>query len=110
MSFVQSVKHAGRHVRCFGQDALADVCFADRDHFFGCGRRSHHNHPVILALDAARQAKDRLSEVVEVEVSLPARGGGEVVYRVTRAQFDAMIAPLLERTGRACKRALRDAG
>src|SRR6187551_684854 len=77
----------------------------------GCADPSTHTPEVVsLALDAARQAKHRLSEVVEVEVSLPARGGGEVVYRISRAEFDAMIAPLLERTGRACKRALRDAG
>lgn len=77
----------------------------------GCGDPATHTPEVVsLALDAARQAKHRLSEVEEVEVGLPARGGGEVVYRITRAEFDAMIAELLERTGRACRRALRDAG
>src|SRR5690606_29709939 len=77
----------------------------------GCSEPATHTPEVVsLALDAARQAKHRLSEVEEVEVGLPARGGGEVVYRITRAEFDAMIAELLERTGRACRRALRDAG
>jgi len=77
----------------------------------GCGDPATHTPEIVsLALDAARQAKHRLSDVAEVEVSLPARGGGEAVYRLTRVEFDAMIAPLLERTGRASKRALRDAG
>jgi len=77
----------------------------------GCGDPTTHTPEIVsLALDAARQAKHRLTDVAEVEVGLPARGGGEVAYRLTRAEFDAMIAPLLERTGRASKRALRDAG
>ena len=32
------------------------------------------------------------------------------MVRITRARFDELIAPLLERTGTACKRAMRDAG
>ena len=62
-----------------------------------------------LALDAARQAKHALTDRAEVEVELPKRGGGEVVYRIERSHFDQLIAPLLERTGRAARRALRDA-
>ncbi len=62
-----------------------------------------------LALDAARQAKHALTDRTEVEVELPARGGGEAIYRLTREEFDAMIRPLLDRTGRACRRAMRDA-
>ncbi len=65
---------------------------------------------VSLALDAARRAKHALTESAEVEVSLPARGGGDVSFRMTRAELDELIQPLLERTGRACRRALRDAG
>lgn len=77
----------------------------------GCGDPTTHTPEVVsLALDAARQAKHRLTDVEQVEVSLPARGGGEAVYALTRHEFDAMIAPLLERTGRASRRALRDAG
>ncbi len=63
-----------------------------------------------LVLDAARQAKHALTDRAEVEVALPARGGGEVTFRLTRAELDELIAPLLDRTGRACRRALRDAG
>ena len=65
---------------------------------------------VSLALASARDTKHRLTSEQEVEVELPARGGGDVRVRVTRDEFDALIAPLLERTGRACRRALRDAG
>ncbi|MEZ4220921.1 MAG: Fe-S protein assembly chaperone HscA [Polyangiaceae bacterium] len=64
---------------------------------------------VSLALDAARQAKHGLTDSAVVEVSLPKRGGGETDYRIERTHFDALIAPLLERTGRAARRAMRDA-
>lgn len=62
-----------------------------------------------LALEAARRAKHGLTDATEVAVELPKRGGGAVEYRLTRAHFDELIQPLLERTGRACRRALRDA-
>jgi molecular chaperone HscA len=62
-----------------------------------------------LVLGAARGAKHRLSDVLELDVELPRRGGGDVAVRLTRAEFDALIEPLLERTGRAARRALRDA-
>ena len=65
---------------------------------------------VALALDAARQVKHQLTEHQEVRVELPKQGGGTVEFELTRAEFDALIDPLLQRTGRACKRALRDAG
>lgn len=64
---------------------------------------------VSLALDAARQAKHGLTDSAVVEVNLPKRGGGETDYRIERTHFDALIAPLLERTGRAARRAMRDA-
>jgi molecular chaperone HscA len=35
---------------------------------------------------------------------------GEKKVQITRARFDALVAPLLERTGLACRRALKDAG
>ncbi len=65
---------------------------------------------VSLALDAARQAKHALTDAAEAIVEIPRRGGGTAEFRLTRSEFDALIAPLLERTGRACRRALRDAG
>lgn len=65
---------------------------------------------ISLALEAARQAKHQLTDVERVEVALPKRGGGEGLYTLARSEFDQLIEPLLERTGRACRRALRDAG
>src|SRR5882724_266056 len=65
---------------------------------------------VSIALDAARRAKHALTEAAEVSVELPKKGGGEVQFALTRADFDSWILPLLERTGKSCRRALRDAG
>ena len=65
---------------------------------------------VRLALDTARQVKHALTDVTEVDVELPVAGGGQEKVTVTRAELDALIAPLVERTGVACRRALRDAG
>jgi molecular chaperone HscA len=70
----------------------------------------HTPELVSIALDAAREAKHQLTDWEQVEVSLPKRGGGEALYSLTRAELDQKIHPLLERTGRACRRALRDAG
>jgi molecular chaperone HscA len=62
-----------------------------------------------LVLSAARDAKHRLTLDSEVTLELPRKGGGDVAVVLTRAEFDALIAPLLERSGRAARRALRDA-
>ena len=64
---------------------------------------------VSLALSAARDAKHALTDAPSTELTLPKRGGGEVAVRLERSDFDALVAPLLERTGRVCRRALRDA-
>jgi molecular chaperone HscA len=65
---------------------------------------------VSIALEAARRAKHGLTDAAEVSIELPQKGGGNVLFSLTREDFDAWIAPLLERTGKACRRALRDAG
>ena len=59
-----------------------------------------------LALALARDAKHRLTEQEHVSVTLPE----DAEHGVSRAELEALIQPLLERTGRACRRALRDAG
>jgi molecular chaperone HscA len=64
---------------------------------------------VSLALAAARGAKHALTDAERTDVELPARGGGDVRVRMERAELERLIEPLLERTGRACRRALRDA-
>ncbi|MBK8173127.1 MAG: Fe-S protein assembly chaperone HscA [Sandaracinaceae bacterium] len=61
-------------------------------------------------LDASRAIKHALTanETVEADIDLP--GGKSFAARVTRPEFDALIKPIIERTGPTCRRALRDAG
>jgi molecular chaperone HscA len=61
-------------------------------------------------LDAARSIKHALTgrEAVDAELELP--GGVRRTAHVTRARFEALIRPVVERTGVATRRALRDAG
>jgi molecular chaperone HscA len=42
-------------------------------------------------------------------VELPGRGGSPLSFVLDRDTFDAWIDPLLKRTGKACRRAMRDA-
>ncbi len=65
---------------------------------------------VRIALDAARAVKHALTEqdVVDAEIEVP--GSQPLLQRVTRDELDVLIKPLVERTGVACRRALRDAG
>ncbi|MES1175504.1 MAG: Fe-S protein assembly chaperone HscA [Myxococcales bacterium] len=64
---------------------------------------------VSIALEGARRAKHALTDANEVSIELPRKGGGDISFSLTRADFDVWIQPLLERTGKACRRALRDA-
>lgn len=64
---------------------------------------------VSLALEAARSAKHALTDQAQVVVELPKKGGGNIDFELTREEFDGLIEPLLARTGRSCRRALRDA-
>ena len=57
------------------------------------------------AIDAAKAAKEALTTRDSVEVSLGGR-----TRTVTRAQLEEVIRPLIERTGPASRRALKDAG
>ena len=63
-----------------------------------------------IARSTARSIKHALTERdrVVAEIELPERG--KVAVEVSRSEFEAMIKPLVERTGSACRRALRDAG
>ena len=63
---------------------------------------------VRVVLDVARQVKHGLTDAREVEVENPL-GKEPKALLVTRVRFDALVEPLLARTGTACKRALRDA-
>lgn len=61
---------------------------------------------VRLVLDEARKAKHALTTLEEVLAEVP----GQKQVRVTRRRFEELVRPLLERTGVACRRALKDAG
>ncbi len=62
------------------------------------------------ALDAAREAKHRLTDAPVTDVSVDRGDGGVFTRKLTREEFDARVRPVVERTGPACRRALRDAG
>ncbi|WP_437875710.1 Fe-S protein assembly chaperone HscA [Sorangium sp. So ce513] len=110
---VFQVKSTGGDSALGGDDmdrALAERLLEE----MGAARRTPE--VVRLALDTARRVKHALTDAERVEVELPVQSSGEggraasKVVTVTRDELDALIAPLLERTGVACRRALRDAG
>ena len=53
--------------------------------------------------------KHALTDADTAEMAIPVLGGEKSV-RLSRAAFEARIAPLLARTGLACRRAIKDAG
>ncbi len=61
---------------------------------------------VRLVLDEARKAKHALTTEERVDAEVPGHEG----VTIERARFEESIRPLLERTGVACRRALKDAG
>ncbi|MBK9030024.1 MAG: Fe-S protein assembly chaperone HscA [Myxococcales bacterium] len=58
---------------------------------------------------AARAAKERLTDADTTLVQLDL-GPRRIERTLTRAELATIAAPLLERTGKACRRALKDAG
>jgi molecular chaperone HscA len=58
---------------------------------------------------AARTAKERLSDALEVDIDVGSVIPGSGPVRVTRQIFEKLIAPLVKRTLRACRKCLRDA-
>ncbi len=64
--------------------------------------------------EAAEKAKIDLSSVLETDINLPfltadANGPKHLNIKLTRAKFEAMVADLVERTLKPCKKALEDA-
>ena len=61
---------------------------------------------------AGRRAKEALTDndSVQVQLDLPGANAVRLDADLTRATFDELVAPLIERTIRACRRAVRDAG
>ena len=58
----------------------------------------------------ARAAKERLSTVEAVEISIDSSKQGALSCTLTRIQFDQLTQPLIKKSLVACRRALRDAG
>jgi molecular chaperone HscA len=83
--------------RAIAHELLADLGFDDK---------RQTPQLVRLVLDEARKAKHALTTEAAVEAEVP----GHKAVTLTRARFDELIRPLLERTGVACRRALKDAG
>jgi molecular chaperone HscA len=61
------------------------------------------------ALHQARAAKERLTEAGTTTFELALPGGAIFRRELSRAELRALIEPLLSRTARACRRALKDA-
>lgn len=59
---------------------------------------------------AARSARERLTDVAETTVSFTLNNGEVVEEPLSRADFEAMARPLVERTLACARRALQDAG
>ena len=65
--------------------------------------------------EAAEKAKIELSSTISTEVNLPfitadASGPKHINQKITRAQFEALVEPLVKKTIEPCKKALKDAG
>ncbi|RSH83097.1 Hsp70 chaperone [Apiotrichum porosum] len=65
--------------------------------------------------EAAERAKIELSSTAATDISLPyitatAEGPKHINLNLTRAKFESIVAPLINRTIEPCQKALRDAG
>ncbi len=58
----------------------------------------------------ARAAKEALSQAAQIELRVTRADGGTWTGVLTRAEFERLVDPLIERTLAPCRRALRDAG
>ncbi len=77
------------------------------------GLEASRPESIRVFLDAARLIKHALSEHAQVQAEIDLSMGGatrRVPVQVERSTFEALIAPLVERTGAVCRKALRDAG
>jgi molecular chaperone HscA len=60
-------------------------------------------------LAAARQVKEKLSSESQADIQVTLSYGQKLVLRLTRAEFEQLTAPLVEKTLGPTKKALRDA-
>jgi molecular chaperone HscA len=63
-----------------------------------------------VVLDAARAAKEALTSAQETAVSVGRIPGEPWTGRLTRAELEVLVRPVLERCGPPVRRAIRDAG
>ena len=83
--------------------ALADWALAES----GLAAQSPHDRRAVLV--AARAAKEALTDHAQVQMQC-ALADGALSVAVTRARFESLTRPLLDRTLAAVRRVLRDAG
>ncbi|KAJ3201157.1 70-kilodalton heat shock protein [Entophlyctis luteolus] len=65
--------------------------------------------------EAAEKAKIELSSTVSTDINLPyitvdSTGPKHITTKLTRAQFESLTKPLMDRTVEPCKKAIKDAG
>jgi molecular chaperone HscA len=102
---VFEVKATGGDTALGGDDfdhLLAEIMLGEAG-----GNASADPKIVRQALDAARAARERLSDADETTVEI---AGISFSRRLTRAELERWIRPIVERTGGPCRRALADAG
>ncbi len=77
------------------------------------GYESEAALPAILVrhlIQSAKAVKHALTHQDSVEAEIERPDGSTFVRRVSRAELDLLIKPIAQRTGAACRRALKDAG
>jgi molecular chaperone HscA len=110
---VFEVKATGGDSALGGDDfdrAIAEHVLAEMGFPHGAGADGVDRSLVRRALDAARQARERLTEADEVVLGVIAPDGREHCRHIDRAELEGWIRPIVERTGPPCRRALKDAG
>jgi molecular chaperone HscA len=105
---VFQVKSTGGDSALGGDDmdrAIAEEIFAQ----LGAAAADRTPALIRVVLDAAREIKHALTVCETAAAEIP-RSSGSRRVELTRARFEALVAPLLDRTGLACRRAMKDAG
>lgn len=105
---VFEVKSTGGDSQLGGDDMDRVVASELLAQMLGAGQDLASVSPEVkrFALDTARQVKHGLTDALEVSVELK---DGET-FVLTRTAFDALMRSIVEKTGVACRRAMRDAG
>ena len=75
----------------------------------GVESEAHSAQLASVALAQGKAVKQALTSAQTAEYTLPLPDGRSFSATVTRDEFATLIQPLLEKTGKACRRALRDA-